>query len=231
MERRGRLFWFGMIVGVGGLAVLLTLGFWQSGKFRSATERVERLAARMDAKPLQLGVDPLPNDFEYRAATAEGEFLKTQPARILSTLRPLGPGHLYVAPFRLNTGQVILVERGFAPDGRAAAVEPPSGPAALSGVLLNAESKGYFVSAPDLEKRLFFSRDVSALAALFDAQPIYFAQTQRALGAPRFPAPAPIQVRQPANHFGYAVTWFALAAVWTAMTSLLLFRRRRVSAK
>ena len=39
--------------------------------------------------------------------------------------------------------------------------------------------------------------------------------------------PLPVTVNIPNDHLQYAITWFALAAVWALMTGYLLWRIKR----
>ncbi len=44
---------------------------------------------------------------------------------------------------------------------------------------------------------------------------------------PGAPMPMPVTVNVPNDHLQYAITWFALAAVWAMMTGYLLWRIKR----
>lgn len=225
MTRR-RAPWFGLIFGVGGIALLLGLGLWQGGKYLDAQDVVAALEDRMSAAPLTLGVDPLPESPDYRRARAEGAFGEGEALKMGVTHQRQG-GNVLISPFQLVSGERILVERGFAPEGRRGEIEPPRGVVEIVGVLVDPQEVGPFTPDPDFEAGVIFARDVPALAAHFEASPVLLVLDRRVDPAARFPEPIPVEVSYPTNHFGYAVTWFSLAAIWTAMTAFLFMRGRK----
>jgi len=82
-----------------------------------------------------------------------------------------------------------------------------------------------FTPEPDARTGLWFARDVPAMAAHLDAEPVLVIARD-----PTAPGIDPIPVDTsgiPNDHFGYAVQWFGLAAVWLGMTAYLLWRIRR----
>ncbi len=220
--------WFGLLVGAGGVALLLALGIWQATKYLAASERIPELEARMAAEPLRLGVDAVPEDAEYRRAEAYGRFVDA-PSLRMGVAHERRGGNVLISAFELETGGRVLVQRGFVPEGWTRDVAPPEGPARVVGVLVDPQEVGAFTPDPDFDAGIVFARDVPAMAAHFGADPIFLVEDATQLGAARYPEPIPVEVDRPTNHFGYAVTWLALAAIWAAMTALLLFRRREAA--
>lgn len=222
----GRRLRFGLIMGVGGFALLILLGVWQATKYIAVSDQIPQLEARMEAEPLQLGRDPLPEDADYRRAEAVGRFVDMSPLRLGVTHMKQG-GDILINAFELTSGGRILVQRGFAPEGWAAGLTPPTGEMRVIGVLVDPQEVGYFTPEPDFEQGVIFARDVPAMAAHFGAEPILLVEGSARLRAARYPEPIPVEVAIPNNHLGYAVTWFALAAIWAGMTALLIFGRGR----
>ena len=229
-----RRFWFALVVGLGGILALLSLGVWQIGRVGEKLAEIRMLEDRLSAPPLALGAIDLPPDQNYRRAEATGRFVDPdQQARMIFARKPHGPGSLYFSAFELESGERIMVQRGFAPEFTDIDLTPPEGRFRISGVLRTPREVGAFTPQPDPQARLVFARDVDPLAAMLDAQPILLvldaaptALDGAAPDARRFPEPALEKIDLPNNHLGYAVTWFSLAAIWTVMTGLLLRRRR-----
>jgi surfeit locus 1 family protein len=75
---------------------------------------------------------------------------------------------------------------------------------------------------------LWFARDVPAMAAKLNAEPTFFVVAREApvTGSRR----CPVDTAYPNDHWGYAITWFSLAAVWAVMTGGLLWRIRQRTA-
>jgi surfeit locus 1 family protein len=82
-----------------------------------------------------------------------------------------------------------------------------------------------FTPPPDAARDIWFARDVPAMAAKLQTEPVLIV-TREATGDGITPLPVGTQ-GIPNNHLNYAVTWFSLAAVWAGMTLLLLWRIRR----
>ena len=81
--------------------------------------------------------------------------------------------------------------------------------------------------APDRERDKQFARDVDVLAQALGTQPVLLVARQTSFDdSPVSPLPVGTE-GIPNNHFGYAVQWFGLAAVWTAMLALFLWRQRK----
>ena len=225
---------FALIVGLGGLIALLTLGFWQLSRLDEKLEQIQALEKRLAAPPLTLeaGQSYSLTELDYRRAKATGRFTSEASVRMITSRKAYGPGSLYFTTFETTDGLRLIVQRGFAPEFTDEDLAPPSGAFEIAGVLRAPREVGFFTPDPDPKTRLIFARDLSALRSMLDAAPLLLvldAPPQPLGGAPlrpqRFPAPAPEQITLPNNHLGYAITWFCLAAIWAAMTGLLLWRR------
>ena len=175
-----------------------------------------------------------PSQDDHRAARATGRFLDEPPQlRYLTSVKGFGPGFRLISAFELESGERILVDRGFAPESAAPrgtpAPPPPDATTNVSGVLRWPNESSAFTPAPNLEDRIWFARDVAAMAAAMEARPVMLVLAplrQAPSGGVDWPAPIFENVSLPNNHLGYAVTWFALAAIWAAMTALWAFRSR-----
>lgn len=225
---------FLIIMGVGGVAILAYLGVWQMQRLAWKNGVIAELEARLSDPPRIVAGDET-RDENYAPAIAAGRFLAPEEApqiRFLSSLPPNGPGFRIITVFELDDGERILVDRGFAPQSFAPKHQPPPPPPLgqreVSGVLHWPREVSSFTPEPNAAEKLVFARDVEAMADILGTRPVMLVarEPEAAEGAP-WPRPLPPSVDLPNDHLGYAITWFSLAAVWAAMTALVVLRRRR----
>ncbi|MEM9723980.1 MAG: SURF1 family protein [Pseudomonadota bacterium] len=231
---RGRRLAFLATFGAGGLAALLWLGFWQLDRLEWKRGLIAEMEARAAGPALALSGEETAGPHEHRAAQATGRYDPTVPqVRYLTSIKGVGPGFRLIAAFELENGRRVLVDRGFAPEqaaprgGETPAL--PSGPQTLTGRLRWPSEISAFTPEPNRTDFVWFARDVPSLAAALDTAPVLLVLTPEnaARGgeaAPTWPKPAPVGVELPNNHLGYAVTWFAMAVIWLAMSLVLGFR-------
>lgn len=209
-----------LMLGLLGVAVLVALGVWQLQRLEWKRGVLAEIGARLAAAPVAVPAQPDPAADRYRRVYADGLLL---PGEIhVYTAGPRGGvGYRVVAPMELSDGRRILVDRGFVAiadkDGSR-----PTGPISLTGNLVWPDDGP---PAPDREKNVWTGRDVPLMAADLGTAPVLVVAAEVAPAGG--PVPMPVSVAIPNNHLGYAVTWFGLAAVWTLMTVLWLWRIKR----
>ena len=81
----------------------------------------------------------------------------------------------------------------------------------------------------DADGNTWFARDIADMAEVLGTEPLLV--VARDLSQPDGPVtPLPVDTSAiPNDHLQYAVTWFGLAAIWTAMMGYFLFRLRKPS--
>jgi surfeit locus 1 family protein len=237
--RRRGLFLFALFV-VAALAVLVALGTWQLERRDWKEALIAELDRKLAAPPAVL---PPPERWpqlkaetdEFRRVVFPAEFTGDE-ALVYSSgssLRPdaTGPGYWVFAPARLSGGSLVVVNRGFVPEGRQDPATrregKPSGIVEIVGAMRWPELRGMFTPADEPAKGLWFARDPAAMAAAKNwgnVAPFYL--DQEAPPAPGgLPKVGPLKPRLPNNHLQYAVTWYGLALV--ILISALLFWRAR----
>jgi surfeit locus 1 family protein len=211
------------------LAALVGLGFWQLERKAWKEGLIATLGQRLTAAPAELpppqawsSLDPAAD--EYRRVRFAAELLPNEEALVYtsgSAFRPdvAGPGYWAFAPARLPGGGLIVVDRGFVPEGRQDKATRAAGEVAgrldMVGVMRWPESAGWFLPQGDPGHNLWFVRDPEAIArakSWGEVAPFYIEleSPQPPGGLPR---PGPLQVNLPDDHLQYALTWFGLAAV------------------
>lgn len=214
---------FPLVLGLVGVTLLTSLGFWQLRRMEEKRLYLEEIEARIHNAPIPLPDQPAEAAHKFQAVIAEGgftgEFLE-----VLAGQRGSSPGVLIVEVFALPSGRKILVERGFLTDADRATPRSLS-TAKVQGNLHWPQETDAFTPPPDPRTGLWFARDVPAMAAKLGTEPTFIVAS-----APTGDGIAPTPVDSstiPNNHWGYAIQWFLLAATWAGMTVYLLWRIRR----
>lgn len=219
---------FPLVLGFGGAAVLVGLGLWQLDRLEQKIAQIARIEAAIGAAPSAL--PPAPVDaatHRYQPVAVEGTYLDGD-LLVLASPKGLGPGYRVIAPFQTVEGRRILVDRGFLHEG-AQGLPREGGKARIAGNLDWPQETDRFTPPPDPVRGYWFARDVPAMAARLETEPVLLvlretSQTDTPV------TPLPVDSSSLKNdHLEYAITWFGLAAVWLVMTAFLIRRvlRRR----
>ncbi len=211
-------------MGVVGVAVLLGLGIWQIERLQWKTAIIARIDANILAAPVSIPADPTEQADEYRAVTATGD-LPGQEIHVLTTVDDLGAGYRNIAVF-VTDGRRILADLGFV--GLEDKDTPRTATAVtLTGNLLWPDEVDGWTPAPDLAKNIWFARDLPAMAAALNTDPVLLVvRTATPPDPERIPLPLDTSTI-PNDHLNYAITWFSLAFVWAVMSAFLITRTLR----
>jgi surfeit locus 1 family protein len=209
-------------------AMLIGLGTWQVKRLAWKEALIATVTARLAAPPTQLPPPAAwarlePASEEYRRVTFSAAFANDKEALVYTTGSSLrggdtGPGYWVFTPARL-AGGIVMVNRGFVPEGRQNPATRQQGEVAGSvdvvGVMRWPERPGLFTPAAEPAKNLWFSRDPTAIAAVKGIGPVApFYIDQESPAAPGgLPQAGALKPSFPNNHLGYAFTWYGLAAV------------------
>jgi surfeit locus 1 family protein len=234
----------GLVV-LAALVVLVGLGNWQMDRLAWK----EALIARAMSGPERPVRDlPPPRDWsampvdelEYHPFRLAGRLLHEHEAHVFTSLPdPVGPfggpGYWIVTPLALESGGIVLVNRGFAPHGRHQPADRgetlEEGPVELVGLLRPDETRTWLTPDDQPEKALFYARSVSAIA---DAQgleppvaPFTFDLTAAATPAAGLPQAGETRMQFANNHLQYALTWYGIAAALAAVFAVFAWQRLR----
>lgn len=210
-------------------ALLFTgLGVWQVKRLSWKLDLIARVEARIHAAP-QPAPEGATADDEYRRVVLSGHY-RNDRETLVQALTELGGGFWVLTPFVTDRGFTVLVNRGFVPPDRRAPESRTAGrvegPARVVGLLRLSEPGGGFLRANDPAADRWYSRDVAAIAGakgLPQVAPYFIDAERRPDSEP--PVGGLTVVRFSNNHLGYALTWFALAAMSLA-AALALWRWR-----
>lgn len=212
-----------LLFGVVGVAILLSLGIWQVQRLQWKQAVLAEIDARIGAAAVDLPSRPDPDADKFLPVKAEGQLTGEQ-LDVLVSRKQIGAGYRVIAVLELMDGRRVLLDRGFLVE---AARGLPREVTALTveGNLLWPDEVDGFTPAPDASRGIWFARDLPAMAAALNAEPLLIvARTETGDGI----EPMPVDSSTiPNDHLNYAITWFLLALVWVGMTVLLLWRMRR----
>ncbi len=201
-------------------AGFVALGLWQVQRLHWKHALVARVDSRIHAAAV-----PAPararwpavtaESDEYRRVFAQGRFLHGRDTRV-QALTELGAGFWILTPLRTTTGDIVLVNRGFAPDdGLDAIAAPPYGDIRIEGLLRIDEPNGRVLRRNDPANERWYSRDVAAIARRRGLEGVapYFIDADALPASDRWPRGGMTVVKFRDHHLQYALTWFALAAL------------------
>ena len=219
------------------------LGTWQLQRKVWKEALIDTLEQRLSAAPVELPrrerwSSLRAADDEFRRVKFAATFMPGAEALVYAGSSALrsdvsGPGYWVLAPARLAAGGVVIVNRGFVPEGRqnptTRAAGEIDGAADLVGALRWPEPRGTFSPADDPGRNLWFVRDPVAIAAAKGWGEV--APFVVELEAPQppggFPRAGALKVSLRNEHLQYAITWYSLAVVAAVMFAFWLAARRR----
>ncbi len=216
---------FFLIVGVAGVAILLSLGVWQLRRLEWKEAIIAEAATMIAADPVPLPAAPDPASDRYRPVQTSGRFTGEE-TFVLASTRDQGPGFHVIAAFETADGRRILIDRGFIPEADRSQPRPPHA-ASITGNLNWPDDMTASTPPHDAARDIWFGRDLPGIAAALRTDPVLvIARSDTGDGV--MPVPASAAFRN--DHLQYALTWFGLAVVWAVMTVAFLWRIRTRTA-
>jgi surfeit locus 1 family protein len=204
------------------IPLLIALGFWQLDRAdqKRAAARIMVQRSAMPAVELSGMVRNL-DELRYRKLRARGRFELTDQVLIENRHQGARNGFHVITPLRLEGSDIrVLVNRGWIPaepDG-----SPPPAPAPEG--LVNVHGDAYVPSAPVLalgggphgaaswgKRWPYLTISLFADQAHYPVEPVVILQAASDPGG--FLRNWPRELPGPAMHIGYAVQWFAFAAI------------------
>lgn len=219
-----RRYLFPVISGVLGVAILLSLGFWQVQRLGWKEGMLDEIEARITATPIPIP-DAYRPEMKYQPVAVAGRTTGEE-ILVMSGMRDYGGGYQVISAFRTEDGRRILVDRGFITQDERRQPRPPVD-LRITGNLHWPEEKNSSTPEPNLDEAIWFAREVPRMAQHLDTEPLLVIAAQ-VQGDAQGVLPVPISIQGiPNNHLQYAATWFMIAAVWAGMTVALIWRIRQ----
>jgi len=216
---------FPLLLGLAGCGVLIWLGLWQVDRLAWKQEIIANINARIAADPQPFRTDVTEESDEYSSVTLSGAPTGEE-LHVLVSGTSAGTGYRVISRFETDDGLAILLDQGLLrlEDKDAA---PMVAPMQVTGTLLWPDDQNSSTPDPDLDRNIWFARNVDTMAAALDTLPLMVVVSQATPADPRITA-LPVATADIANdHLSYAITWFLLAIVWAFMTLFLIRRTLR----
>lgn len=218
------------------LPLLLSLGFWQLQRAEEKRDLQEQYSARQGELPVALEQLRPAEDLQYRQVELSGRYDNAHHFLLDNRIHQGQVGYELITPFVTDIERVVLVNRGWLPQGPTRAVLP-----AVNAVEARVTLHGSIyvpvgtplvlgeVMAQEGWPRVIQSLDPPTAGALAGyAQNSVFPYSVRL--ADSMPGVLvrdwPVVSMDPARHQGYAVQWFAMALM---LLSLYLYYSTRPS--
>jgi surfeit locus 1 family protein len=215
-----------LLLGLAGVGFLCGLGIWQVQRMYEKRGQLDEMTAGISVPVVPVSAQLDPEKDRYRPVTAEGRFTG-ETLYVLSGKPMIGAGVQVVSVLEMADGRRLLVDRGFLPDDdkhKQLTVREVK----ITGNLMWPRDSNEYTPPPDPKTGLWFGRDAVAMAALLKTEPTFIvAREPTGDGIEAMPVDTS---SIPNDHWGYAITWFLLAAVWAVMTVALVWRIRRQTA-
>jgi surfeit locus 1 family protein len=212
---------FPIVIGLGGLGILLWLGFWQLDRLEWKQGVLADIDVRLAEQPIPLPSNPTVEADNYRTVIMQGAATGDE-IRFLDSGTAAGTGHHIISAFVTADGRRVMLDQGLLPL-YADAAEPLKDTVTVQGNLIWPDD----ISEQAPEGDEWYARDVNAMAATLDTEPLLVVLSAASAYDERL-TPLPVDTRNIKNdHLEYAITWFLLAVVWVAMTVFYLARTMR----
>lgn len=213
---------FPIILGVTGIAILLSLGTWQVKRMNWKNTILAQIEAQIIADPVALPAKPNP-EFDNRLSVRVKALIGFDEAHVLYSTKRSGPGFLVITPALTKPdGRRVLIDMGYIPEAQKSTVRKPQEVTIIGNILWPNEVDSY-TPDPNMSKNIWFARDADKLAHHFGTESFLIVARTIEVGD-YGTTPQPIGLNIPNDHFEYAITWFSLALVWFGMTLYLLYR-------
>lgn len=204
--------------------VLVALGVWQLERLHWKLGLIAKMQRNMHApaisldRALQLGLDSA----QYRRVVVSGHFENAKENYLYTTGPAASAVYHVITPLLLGSGDAVMVDRGYVPvPMRDPALRPgrqPVGEVQFVGILRTPDKPGMFTPPPNLRDRIWFARDIEAMArhdGLRLAAPVVLEAA--ATSGEIWPRGGQTRVNLPNDHLQYALTWFLLAGALAAV--------------
>jgi surfeit locus 1 family protein len=227
------------VLSLAALAVLIGLGNWQMQRLVWKENLIASIAQRSARPP-----EPLPGEWckldlgaiEYRPFVLSGRFRHEHEVQVYTVLSEpkgsySGAGYWVLTPLELDSGAIVIVNRGFVPQELKNPASRPesqeSGRVQLTGLLRAPEQANYFTPENDATRGAWFRREPADIARAFGLKNVapFMLDAKGEYRPGMLPQPNETKMTFVNNHLGYALTWYGLAATLVGVFSA--FARQR----
>jgi len=233
------------VLSLAALAVLIGLGNWQMQRLAWKESLIASIAERVSQAP-----QPLPepgawtkldiSQIEYRPFFVSGRFRHENEVQVYTVLSEpkgsfFGAGYWILTPLELDSGAVVIVNRGFVPQELKTPASRSevqvSGRVPVTGLLRAPEQANFFTPENDIARGAWYRREPDAIARAFGLKNVapFMLDATGEYRPGMLPQPNETKLTFVNNHLGYALTWYGLAATLVGVFSAFAWQRLRAS--
>lgn len=217
------------VITLPALGVLIALGTWQVHRLAWKTALLAQRDAALAAPPVPLTATTPPTALRFRRGVATGVFDHAHELYLGPRVHDGQAGVHVLTPLHLADGAVLLVNRGWVPDGLRDPARRAAGQLAgeqtVRGVVITPHGPGWFTPDNDPARNMWFWVDLQAMGKQVGADLLPYVlasdDTQVPGGVP-IGGQGRIEIRN--EHLQYAITWYALAVA--LLVIYVLYHRR-----
>lgn len=214
-----------------GVALLLALGTWQLQRLAWKEAIISERQAGFGAEPI--GLPEHAEDISgalWRRVIITGEFLHDQEIHLAARSMRGNVGWHILTPFARETGQIVMVNRGWVPQDRrdptTRAAGQIQGTVSIEGVATPGAKESMFSPENDIEGNVWLWADLPTIAEVLGRTVQPLVVDAAAVDNPGgFPIGGQTRINLPNDHFQYALTWYALAVALAVI--YVIYTRRR----
>ena len=218
---------------LGAFLVLVSLGTWQLHRLSWKEELIDKMEGNLELPSVQLPVDlKTLTEFDFRHVYARGVFDHEQELYLVPRMSGGKMGVHVLTPYALDGGLHVLVNRGWVPsslvhpDGRTNGLV--EGRLYLEGVVRIPKPATRFTPDNEPSNNAWYWIDLPEMSKAINIPllPIVIeAGNQPNPGG--WPVGGQTRLTVPNHHFGYALTWYALAFALVVIVVVYRLRRNR----
>lgn len=210
------------------VASFISLGNWQMRRLHWKTSLIEAVETRAFGAPVALPPSFDADRHEYLRAEAAGTPIEAH-LRV-KAVTDLGPGYWVMSPMQTERG-ILWINRGFVTPDRKAPEEWQPMPGSVSGLLRPSVPGGTMMERNDPAANRWVSRDTAAMSAALGLGPTlpYFVDADHIGPAQSWPRGGMTILKFRNTHLSYALTWYAMAALFAAALIWLVWQARHAA--
>ena len=211
---------FPLCLGIFGVCVLFSLGTWQLNRLNWKNNLINEVSKSISMKPQLIDIGNIDISSQYLPISSEGKFLEKE-IHVLFSIKAYGPGFKVIRPFKLKSGEVILVDLGFIKESKKK-FKRQINDIRISGNIFFPNETDYFTPYPNLQKNIWFSRDLEKMADYLNTKSILVILSSKI--SDENIVITPLSPNFVNNHLQYSITWFGMAISWLFMSIYLIIR-------
>ena len=207
-------------LGLFGVTILCMLGTWQINRLNWKNSLINEVINSISMEPQTVELENIDINSQYLPVVFEGQFLEDE-IHVLFSLKPYGPGFKIIKPFKLKSGEIILVDLGFVKE-RDKNINRKIKATKIMGNIFFPNETDYFTPSPNFTKNIWFSRDLEKMSSFLNSSPRMLILSSD-LDISNIVV-TPLSPNFVNNHLQYSVTWFSMAVSWLFMSVYLVSR-------